>query len=400
MKILQLCLKPPLPAKDGGCIAMHNITQGLLEAGHKVKILTIFTFKHDLEVDAMPSDYVEQTGIEGVFIDTRLNAVDAFSSILTSDSYNISRFFSTDFDIRLSKLLRKESFDVVHLESLFMTPYLATIRRLSMAPVVLRAHNVEHIIWQQTASGTGSFFKRIYLNYLHRKLKEYELSMLNEVSAIAAISDDDRNRMKALNIKKPIQTIPFGVDIRKYPEQPIESAEIALFHLGAMDWGPNTEGVKWFLQSIWPEITLRFPGLKLYLAGRNMPDHFMNMKLANVEVVGEVESAVEFMQSKAVMIVPLLSASGVRVKIIEGLALGRSVVATSIAAEGLGCTHGQQLLIADDLQQWIEALTSVIQSESLRKSLSASGREHIRLNFDLRALTAKLVSFYKEIKRS
>ena len=106
MKILQLCLKPPLPSKDGGCIAMHNITQGLLEAGHKVKILTIFTFKHDLDVDAMPTDYIDQTGIEGVFIDTRLNVVDAFSSILTSDSYNISRFFSTDFDIRLAKLLR------------------------------------------------------------------------------------------------------------------------------------------------------------------------------------------------------------------------------------------------------------------------------------------------------
>jgi glycosyltransferase involved in cell wall biosynthesis len=365
-----------------------------------VKILTIFTFKHDLEVDAMPAEYIEQTGIEGVFIDTRLSPVDAFSSILTSDSYNISRFFSTDFDIRLANLLRKENFDIVHLESLFMTPYLATIRRLSKAPVILRAHNVEHIIWEKTASGTGSFLKRMYLNYLHRKLKQYELSVLNEVSAIAAISDDDRDRMKDLNIQKPIQTIPFGVDLRNYPAQPIESAEIALFHLGAMDWGPNTEGLKWFLQSIWPEITVRFPDLKLYLAGRNMPDDFMNMKLTNVEVVGEVESAVEFMQSKAVMIVPLLSASGVRVKIIEGLALGRSVVATSIAAEGLGCSHGKQLLVADDLQQWIDALTSVVSNESLRKSLCAAGREHIRLNFDLQALTTKLVNFYKEVKRS
>jgi glycosyltransferase involved in cell wall biosynthesis len=400
MKILQLCLKPPLPSKDGGCIAMHNITQGLLEAGHKVKILTIFTFKHDLDVDAMPADYIDQTGIEGVFIDTRLNVVDAFSSILTSDSYNISRFFSTDFDIRLAKLLRHESFDIVHLESLFMTPYLSTIKRLSAAPIVLRAHNIEHVIWEKTAAGTGSFMKRLYLNYLHRKLKQYELSVLNEVSAIASISDDDRDRMKALNIKKPIQTIPFGVDLRKYPEQPIESAELALFHLGAMDWGPNTEGMNWFLKSIWPEITARFPGLKLYLAGRNMPEDFIAMQLKNVEVVGEVESAMEFMHSKAIMIVPLLSASGVRVKIIEGLALGRPVVATSIAAEGLGCKHGEQLLIADNLQQWIEALTSVIESKSLRASLSASGREHIRLNFDLRALTLKLINFYKEIKRS
>ena len=400
MKILQLCLKPPVPAKDGGCIAMNNITQGLLEAGHKVKILTIFTHKHDFEVEAMPAEYIEQTGIEGVFIDTRLNAVDAFSSIITSDSYNVSRFFSTDFDIRLAKLLRKESFDIVHLESLFMTNYLATIRRLSKAPVVLRAHNLEHIIWEKTASGASGFFKRLYLNYLQRKLKQYELSMLNEVSAIAAISDDDRERMKSLNVKKPISTIPFGVDLMKYPHQPIQSAEVALFHLGAMDWGPNAEGVKWFLQAIWPEITTRFPMLKLYLAGRSMPEEFKGMNLPNVEVVGEVENAIDFMQSKAIMIVPLLSASGVRVKIMEGLALGRVVVATPLAAEGLGCVHGEQLLIAENLSDWTNSLSAVIENQELRNSLSLKGREYVRLNFDIRSVTAKLVHFYKEIRRS
>jgi glycosyltransferase involved in cell wall biosynthesis len=400
MKILQLCLKPPVPAKDGGCIAMNNITQGLLEAGHKVKILTIFTHKHDFEVDAMPADYIEQTGIEGVFIDTRLNAVEAFASILTSDSYNIARFFSTDFDIRLTNLLRKESFDIVHLESLFMTTYLATIRRLSKAPVVLRAHNIEHIIWEKTAQGTGSFFKRTYLNYLHRKLKQYELSVLNEVSAIASISDDDKSRMLSLGVKKPISTIPFGVDLMKYPIKSIESSELALFHLGAMDWGPNAEGIKWFLQDVWPKISTRFPALKLYLAGRNMPDEFKAMKLMNVEVVGEVESAVEFMSSKAIMIVPLRSASGVRVKIMEGLALGRAIVATPIAAEGLDCAHGEQLLIADNSTEWTSALSDVIQNAQLRNSLAAKGREHVRLNFDVGSVTAKLINFYREIKRS
>jgi glycosyltransferase involved in cell wall biosynthesis len=281
-----------------------------------------------------------------------------------------------------------------------MTTYLATIRRLSKAPVVLRAHNVEHIIWEKTAIGTSGFFKRLYLKYLYSKLREYEVSMLNEVSAIAAISDDDHDRMKLLNVKKPIRTIPFGVDLIKYPHQPIQSAEVALFHLGAMDWGPNTEGVKWFLQSIWPEISTRFPALKLYLAGRNMPEEFKSLKLPNVEVIGEVENAIEFMQSKAIMIVPLLSASGVRVKIMEGLALGRAVVATPLAAEGLGCVHAEHILIAENLSDWTNALSAVIENEELRNSLSLKGREHVRLNFDIRSVTTKLLQFYKEIRRS
>jgi glycosyltransferase involved in cell wall biosynthesis len=399
MKILQLCLKPPLPARDGGCIAMNNVTQGLLQAGHKVKVLTIFTHKHDLNPELMPDEYVEQTGIEGVFIDTRVNAVEAFASFLTSDSYNISRFFSTDFDIRLSKLLRKEDFDVIHLESLFMTPYVGTIRRLSTSPIVLRSHNLEFVIWEKIAAGTSNFLKGTYLKYLTRKLKSYELSMLNEVSGIAAISEEDKNRMLALGIKKRIRTIPFGVDLNQYPYNPDAPSEVALFHLGAMDWGPNLEGVLWFLKSIWPSVHERFPQLKFYLAGRNMSDEIARLNLVNVEVVGEVESAVSFMQSKAIMIVPLLSAGGVRVKIIEGLAMGRAVISTSLGAEGLDCEHGKQLLLADRREDWLEAIETLVHDEEARKSMALEGRKHVAAHFDIAAVTNQLVNFYKEIRK-
>jgi glycosyltransferase involved in cell wall biosynthesis len=400
MKILQLCLKPPLPARDGGCIAMNNITQGLLQAGHKVKVLTIFTHKHDLNPELMPKIYVDQTDIEGVFIDTRVNIVDAFSSFLTSDSYNISRFFSTDFDMRLAKLLRKEDFDIVHLESLFMTPYVGTIRRLCTAPIVLRSHNLEYVIWEKITAGTGNFIKRSYLKYLTRKLKTYELSMLNEVSGIAAISDEDKNRMLALGVKKRIRTIPFGVDLRMYPFNSEQTSELAIFHLGAMDWGPNLEGVLWFLNSIWPTIHSRYPSLKFYLAGRNMSAEILKLNLPNVEVVGEVEDAIAFMQSKAIMVVPLLSAGGVRVKIIEGMAMGRAVVATSLGAEGLGCEHGKQLLMADRLEDWIEAIDILMNEQTVRASLAAEGRKHVASHFDIAAVTNQLVNFYKEIRKA
>jgi glycosyltransferase involved in cell wall biosynthesis len=400
MKILQLCLKPPLPARDGGCIAMNNITQGLLQAGHKVKVLTIFTHKHDLNPELMPQAYLEQTEIEGVFIDTKVNAVDAFASFLTSDSYNISRFFSADFDIRLAKLLRKEDFDIVHLESLFMTPYVGTIRRLSIAPIVLRSHNLEYVIWEKIANGTSNYFKRLYLHYLTRKLKAYELSMLNEVSGIAAISEEDKNRMLALGVKKRIRTIPFGIDLSRYPFRSNVDCEPAIFHLGAMDWGPNLEGVLWFLKSIWPSIHERFPQLKFYLAGRNMAEEITRLNAPNVVVVGEVDDAISFMLSKAIMVVPLLSAGGVRVKIIEGLATGRAIIATSLGAEGLGCEHGKQLLLADRREDWLQALEVLLNNEERRLALAKCGREHVAMHFDIAAVTNQLINFYKEIRKA
>lgn len=399
MKILQLCLKPPLPARDGGCIAMNNITQGLLQAGHRVKVLTIFTHKHDLNPELMPADYLESTEIEGVFIDTKLNAVDAYSSIITSDSYNISRFFSTDFDIRLAKLLRKEDFDIIHLESLFMTPYVSTIRRLCTTPIVLRSHNIEYVIWEKIAAGTRNPIRRFYLNYLTRKLKQYELSMLNGVSGIASISDEDRRRMLALGMKKPIRTIPFGINLADYPFESNAHSELALFHLGAMDWGPNLEGILWFLKSIWPRVHEKYPDLKLYLAGRNMSDEIKLLNFPNVVVVGEVEHAIQFMQSKAIMVVPLLSAGGIRVKIIEGLALGRAVISTTLGAEGLDCEDRKNIMLADRPDEWLKAVDELMTNPALVESLGSQGRTHATAQFDNGEITDELVNFYKELRK-
>lgn len=397
MRILQLCPKPPLPAKDGGCLATHTITKGLIADGHKVKILTVFTPKHDFYPENLDPDYVEKTQIEGVYIDTRVNAVDAFASFMTADSYNINRFFSTDFDIKLTRLLSREKFDIIHIESLFMTTYLHTIRRLSKAPIVLRAHNLEYEIWEKLASGTKNTIKKTYLKYLSSKLKSYELSMLSAVTGIAAISEEDKARIRKLGIKKPVVTIPFGIDVERYAPKHTQQ-EQALFHLGAMDWLPNVEGVRWFLERIWPSIHAHYPNLKLYLAGRALPETWDVKNAPNVIIVGEVEQVQDFMNSKSIMIVPLLSAGGMRVKIIEGLAMEKAIVSTTIGTEGIPITPGVELLVANTAEEWLKAIYELIDQPNRVKELGENGRKFVERHFDNKVINAQLVQFYKELK--
>ena len=114
MKVLQLCHKSPYPAKDGGCLAILNISQGLLNAGIELKILTIETHKHPFVKKLIPKDFIEKTKIESVFVDTSLNIVDAFSSLITQDSYNVSRFFSADFDFKLQEELENIYFEILN----------------------------------------------------------------------------------------------------------------------------------------------------------------------------------------------------------------------------------------------------------------------------------------------
>ena len=120
-----------------------------------------------------------------------------------------------------------------------------------------------------------------------------------------------------------------------------------------MDWTPNIEGLNWFLDEIWPEINRKFPKSHFYLAGRDMPEDFYKRKSPNVHIVGEVEDAKNFINSNSIMIVPLLSGGGIRVKIIEGMALEKAIISTSVGAEGLHISHKKNIWIADTKVRWL-----------------------------------------------
>jgi len=394
MKVLQLCHKSPYPAKDGGCLAILNISQGLINAGVELKILTIETTKHPFEKEIIPKDFLKKTGIESVFIDTSLNIVDAFSSLITQDSYNISRFFSPDFDFKLTEELQNNEYDIIHLESLFMTPYISSIRAYSDARIVLRSHNLEFIIWKRLAKQSGNMAKKAYLKLLAHQLKNYELDVLNQVDGIAAISKRDAKDFSELGSKKPKEVIPFGINLEEYQYKNENNAELSLFHLGSMDWTPNVEGVNWFLETIWPQIHKDFPNANFYIAGREMPEEFYKKNLTNVHVVGEVEDAKKFITSNSIMIVPLLSGSGIRVKIIEGMALGKAIISTSIGAEGLNFIHKDNIWIADNKNDFIEAINYFNKENDRIQQMGIAARELVKNEYDEAIIINNLINFY------
>ena len=394
MKILQLCHKPPVPAIDGGCIAMNNISQGLLQNGHELKIITIVTSKHPLQLEKLTAEYIDKTKIEGVFIDTSLNLIDAFSALVTSDSYNISRFFSPDFDRKLTQLLRKEKFDIIHLESLFMTPYIATIRRNSKGKIVLRSHNLEYMIWERMAETSKNFAKKRYLKILAKQLKKYEFGVLDAVDGIAAISGEDGKKYLHSEYDKPLVTIPFGINLDLYNSDNNKEEFPSLFHIGAMDWLPNIEGIEWFLKEIWPSVNEKFPDLKFYLAGRKMPESMLQTKHKNVIVVGEIQDANEFMSSKSIMIVPLLTAGGIRVKIIEAMALKKSVISTTIGAHGIEGENKKDIFIADTKEDFVNSIYALVNNYQNHIDIGKNARKLVEEKYDNKKLTEELIEFY------
>ncbi len=400
MRILQICNKPPYPAVDGGAIAMNNTTQGLIANGHEVNVLAITTPKHPVSKKSLPKDYVSKTNFKSVFIDTNIRLKDAFINLFSSKSYNVERFISVNFTIELQKILQENKFDIVIIESLFVTPYISTIKSLSDAKIVLRAHNVEHKIWERISSNTKNPLKKGYLSLLAKRLKNYEVETFEGLDGIATMTKVDENHFKNLGFDKEIKAIPTGYMINSEGELKKGVEENSIFHIASMDWLPNVEGVNWFLDKVWQKIHHKHPEASLYLAGREMPQEFFNLGLKNVNTVGPVESAKEFYLSKKIMIVPVLSGSGMRIKIIEGMALGKVIISTSIGAEGIHCESGKNIIIADTPEEFVDAICKCLSDPEYCEMIGKQAKQLITDEYSNDLISKKMISFFEELKDS
>lgn len=398
MRILQVCKKFPYPLRDGEVIAIHQLTRGFYEAGQKVTVAAINTKKHFFPPDELPVENQEFADFHSVLLDTDVNWWDALRTLFTGDSYNIQRFVSPDFERLLSAILRENDFDIVQLEGLYLLPYLLSVRKFSKAKIVLRAHNIEHLIWERNSKIAKPGAKKWYLQTLATRMKEFEIYHLNSCDALVPISDIDAARFVDLGCKLPIHTCQVGMNLNgEAIEADIENGSPSICYIGSMDWLPNREGIEWFLDKVWPKVQSQFPELKFFIAGRNFPTDFPDKVYQNVEMVGEVENSRAFIQSKSIMVVPLFSGSGIRVKILEAMAEGRTVISTTIGVEGIDAVNDQHILLADDADAFARQIKRCLKDPAFCRTIAQNGHTFVRNKFDNKVIVKELLNFYKSL---
>ncbi|WP_185284013.1 glycosyltransferase family 4 protein [Hymenobacter sp. NBH84] len=400
LHILQLCPRVPFPPHDGGAIAMYDVVAGLAQAGHRVTVLAANTPKH-----AQHADVLDHLGpnvrLVPVSIDTRMRPTHALRNLLTSKlPYTVERFVNPSLDEQLTHILQTESIDIVQVEGTFVAWYIDTIRRIAPhVPVVLRAHNVEYTIWQMLASREHHFAKAWYLRHLARRLEQFERQYLPRFDAVAAITEPDRRRLLALGCPEPVAFIPAGVNAtRLAPDPTIQPQPRTAFIIGSHEWLPNREGVEWFLTNIWPQVHEQLPELELHLAGRAIPPHIQQRHgRDNIHVHGFVESAAHFMQQYELMLVPLLSGGGMRIKIIEGMALGKCILSTGLGSEGIAVREGHDILLCDEPQVWVARLRAYYQGELPYQQIGYEAQRTIARLYDNRRVIERFLQLYSNL---
>jgi len=400
MKILQLVKKFPYPPKDGESIAVLSSSKGYTELGCEISLLSMNTKKH----------FVQNTEGEGLnhyktittsYLDNTIKPIHALLNLFTSVSFNIQRFDSDDFRAKLIYLLKKERYDVIQLESLYMLPYIEAIKSYSNAILVFRSHNIEHEIWENLSNSNKNPLLKWYFGICAKRLKKFELNQFNKYDILLPISNTDLQKYIVLGFDRKLLLSPVGIDIKKYEvKKSLTNSTVKLGYIGSLDWKPNIEGLNWFFENIWERIASKYEKIEFHLAGRNPDVSFQKMNFRKFIMHGEVQDAKSFLENLDIIVVPLLSGSGIRIKILESMAMGKVVLSTPKGFEGINITNGKDGFIFNDAIEFESQIQSLIENNDLISEVSENAKLFIKSNFDNKKHASNNIKKFKQIIKS
>jgi len=362
--------------------------------GHQVSILALNT-KAGLE-DCLPDDdLLGKISYKSHRIDITVTVFQVAANLLQKTSFNIDRYYDEGFERLVINEVTTKDFDIIQFEGLLTTLYYDAARKNSKARLIYRAHNIENQLWDRLSKQKIDPFKKSYLKMHARRIKTYEMEQLNKFDALLVFTKEDKETLKHDGINVKIEVLPIGVRLDQYTADHSLTEFPSLFFLGSLDWLPNREGMEWFLENFHNVIANGELMTKLYVAGNDIPDAFDDYEaLGKIFIQGEVDNALEFVNNKAIMIVPLLTSGGMRVKIVEGMAMQKCIISTSLGAEGINYVNGRDILIANTTEEFYKAIKRCISDEEFCRQVGANARKLIEAEYDINVVTQKLVDFY------
>jgi glycosyltransferase involved in cell wall biosynthesis len=400
IQVLQVCKKIPWPLKDGEAIAITHLSQALVTEGIRIDLISMNTSKHFVKPDGIEKVLSHYDKITVVPVDNRLKISGLIWNFFQKASYHISRFQTPEFENALIEMLKAKEYDIIQLESLVLAAYIPIIRKNSKAKIVLRSHNVEYLIWKRLSETESNPIKKFYLNLAASKLKKFELKTLKEIDMLVPISNDDNRFFRSMGYVGPSHTCPIipqennnTSEMKSHPMHPFPY----LTFIGTLDWLPNQEGLKWFLKNVWPEVLAQYPGARIDIAGRKAPAWLQAIKIQGVTFVGEVEDAAEFLSRSLLTLVPLLSGSGMRAKIIEALSLGHLVFSTKIGAEGIPILDGEHFLSFHDSKSFMKSLDRCFSDPGFAEKIASNGYSWVHTEFNPEKISRELVNAYEAL---
>ena len=252
----------------------------------------------------------------------------------------------------------------------------------NMGGWLLFQHNVESVIWERHAQSGRTMAHRLYFGLQARRMFEWERSVSRAAGHVVAVSKIDEEIMHERFGIHHTSSIPTGVDLEYFEKPDFATRVHDLVFVGSMDWMPNIDGARWFMDEVLPLIWAEKPECRLAIVGKNPPSSMAAAaKDPRITITGTVPDVRPYLWGSAVSIVPLRVGGGTRLKIFEAMAAGTPVVSTAIGAEGLPVQHGKTIRIADAPNAFAAECLDLLSNAGARSDLSANALRLVRANF-------------------
>ncbi len=394
MKILMLTPYLPYPLHSGGQIRTYNLLKKLSK-------------DHEITLFALIKDWKEQDDLEQLVplchkirLFKRSNKPftlnNIFRTAISSFPFLVMRNFARGMKTAIEKELEHNTYDLIHAETFYMMPHIPE----TTVPTLLVEQTIEYLGYESYAQKASRYlqpFLRIDIN----KLKRWEKHYWNNCDQLIVMSQEDKAFVQAHLTKNiPTSVVENGVDTQWFAEiARHEPEEPTVLFVGTFRWLPNLEAVRILVKSIWPIVINAIPTARLAIVGAAPTAEVLAFAKsdASIKVSGNIPDIREAFATAHILAAPVWSGKGTRYKVLEALAAGTPVVATTTAVEGLAIHTGKEAIVVDEAKNFSQAIIKLLQDATKRDTLRKAGRSFVKNQFDWDLIAGKLDSIYRRM---
>lgn len=396
MKILMVLPFLPIDQMSGGQTRWYHLIK-FLSKKHKITVVSLIRGDKEKEMSYLPQ--IEKYCEKIMVFDRPKSPWTIRNLFLTLVSFNplvVIRNFSLEERRAIKKELENNDYDMIHAETFYVMPHIPRTK----VPIVLVDPTIEFSVYQHYVDNEVPFYlKPIYL-FDVIKLKYWEKYYWRNANRVFAVSEEDKKIMQDELPDVKVGIIPNGVDVSYFESKKInrQNPQRVLYH-GDYKWMQNVEAVNILIKDVWPLIKKKMKNVKLWITGRSVPNDILNLAKQDKDIIvtESPKDNRDVFKTASVLVTPIMSPGGTRLKVLESMAADLPVVSTPVGVAGLKIKNGVHALVSNNVKNLADMTVKVLRDKRLSNSLAKEGKKFVANNFDWQSIVADLDRVYTSL---